>query len=65
MVIKKGKLRLKLKMQLKHYYKVQHTTSCIKHWGLGGFVKYSAPHQLLQRQTSLSPAAPTFHIRNR
>jgi len=25
----------------------QPITSCIKHWGLSGYLKYSAPHQLL------------------
>ena len=25
----------------------QPTTSCIKYWGFGGYVKISAPHQLL------------------
>jgi len=33
-------------------------TSCIKHWGLGGYIMYSAPHQLSQRQTGTKPAIP-------
>jgi hypothetical protein len=33
-------------------------TSCIKHWGLSGYLKFSAPHQLLQRQTGTKPAIP-------
>jgi hypothetical protein len=33
-------------------------TSCIKHWGLSGYLKCSAPHQLLQRQTGTKPAIP-------
>ncbi len=37
-------------------------TSCIKHWGLGGYLKQSAPHQLLQRQTGTTPAIPQRFI---
>jgi hypothetical protein len=43
MVIKKGKLRLKLKMQLKHYYKVQHTTSYIKILGVKWLLESFCP----------------------
>jgi hypothetical protein len=35
-------------------------TSCIKHWGLGGCTKCSAPHLLLQRQTGTKPAIPNI-----
>lgn len=33
-------------------------TSCIKHWGLSGYMNVSAPHQLLQRQTGTKPEIP-------
>jgi len=38
--------------------KHQLPTSCIKHWGLNGYMMYSAPHQLLCRQTGTKSAIP-------
>ena len=35
-------------------------TACIKHWGLSGYLKVSAPHQHLQRQTGTKPAIPNI-----
>ena len=39
----------------------QVTTSYIKYWGLGVYVIISAPHQLLQRQTVMTPAIPKIY----
>lgn len=33
-------------------------TSYIKHWGIGVYEMYSAPLELLQRQTMMTPANP-------
>ena len=38
--------------------KIRVVTSCIKHWGLSGYFKRSAPHRLLQRQTVTKPEIP-------
>lgn len=38
-------------------------TSCIKHWCLSGYLKFSTPHQHLCRQAVTKPVSPTFHKR--
>ena len=43
---------------IKRLNKIRLVTSCIKHWGLSGYLKFSAPHWLLQRQTGTKPAIP-------
>jgi len=39
-------------------YNVRCTTSCIKHWGLNGYLKRSAPHRHLCRRIGTKPAIP-------
>lgn len=42
-----------------------HTTSCIKHWGLSGYLKHSALHQHCVVRQGRSPQSPTLYTCNR